>query len=264
MTPSVRRSVLVSVLPILLLSSTACDIVTADLKESATSQWRKTYELRPGMRLELSNVNGKIDVSPSTGTELEVVADKRGRGTSQEAAKQALDRVEIVEDVSASAIRIETKLPRSTGFLSGSVDVTYTVRVPNGADVKFTTVNGGIEISRIQGQIVAETTNGGITARDIAGAIDATTVNGGLDVDLSKLSERGVKLGCTNGGIKLRLPSDAAATISASVSNGGINAEGLPLETSESNRRTLEGRLNGGGPRVRLESVHGGIRIGAR
>ena len=48
------------------------------------------------------------------------------------------------------------------------------------------------------------------------------------------MAKGGVKLGCTNGGIKLRLPSDAAATISASVANGGIDADGLQLETTES------------------------------
>ena len=51
------------------------------------------------------------------------------------------------------------------------------------------------------------------------------------------------------------------ATISASVTNGGISADGLSIETTESSRRRLEGRLNGGGPQVRLEGTNGGIRI---
>ena len=62
----------------------------------------------------------------------------------------------------------------------------------------------------------------------------------------------GVKLGCTNGGIKLRLPRDAKATISASITNGGISTSGLQIETSgEKSRRRLDGRLNGGGAQHR-------------
>ena len=49
-----------------------------------------------------------------------------------------------------------------------------------------------------------------------------------------------------NGGISLRLPGDARATISASVANGGIDTGGLSLETTDSSRRRLEARLNGG------------------
>jgi DUF4097 and DUF4098 domain-containing protein YvlB len=83
-------------------------------------------------------------------------------------------------------------------------------------------------------------------------------------VDVSELGSDGAKLECTNGGIKLRLPTTARATISASVTNGGIDTTGLQLETTESSRRRLEARLNGGGPQVRIEGTNGGIRIDAR
>jgi DUF4097 and DUF4098 domain-containing protein YvlB len=130
--------------------------------------------------------------------------------------------------------------------------------------MKFSTVNGGVELRNISGEISAETTNGGITAREVSGSIDASTTNGGISVDLTQLGERGAKLECTNGGIKLRLPSDAKASISASVANGGIDTTGLQLDTTSSSRRRLEARLNGGGPPISIEGVNGGIEIGAR
>jgi DUF4097 and DUF4098 domain-containing protein YvlB len=147
----------------------------------------------------------------------------------------------------------------------GGVQVEYHVKVPVGAEVKFTTVNGGIEVSGLNGRITAETTNGGVTTRNIGGQLEATTTNGGLDIDVAKMPEGGVKLECTNGGIKLRLPRDAKATISASISNGGISAGDLQIEqTGETSRRHLEGRLNGGGPRVQIEGTNGGISLASR
>jgi DUF4097 and DUF4098 domain-containing protein YvlB len=98
----------------------------------------------------------------------------------------------------------------------------------------------------------------------VSGTIDASTTNGGVDVELAQVSEGGAKLECTNGGIKLRLPSDAKANINASITNGGIEASGLSIDTTESTRRRLEGRLNGGGPPIRIEGTNGGIRISAR
>jgi DUF4097 and DUF4098 domain-containing protein YvlB len=246
------------------VATTGCDIVTADLKHAATSEWRKTYTLESGGHVEISNVNGRIRVEPSEGNRVEVVAEKKGRGMSEEAAKEAADRIEIKETVSGSSIRIETKMPQMNGLFRGSAEVSYAVRVPSDAEVKFTTVNGGIELSRLKGRIDAETTNGGITARDVGGAIGATTTNGGIDVELAQVAKGGVKLGCVNGGIKLRLPSESAATISATVTNGGIDADGLKLETTESSRRNLEARLNGGGPMIKIDGTNGGIKIGAR
>jgi len=85
-----------------------------------------------------------------------------------------------------------------------------------------------------------------------------------VDVELTAVAKGGVKLGCTNGGIRLRLPPDAAANISASVSNGGIQADGLQLDTTASSRRSLEARMNGGGPPIKIEGTNGGIRISSR
>ena len=106
-------------LPLILGSLVAlqgCDVVTAELKHSETAEWRKTYELAPGGRVQISNVNGKIEVEPSTGTSVEVVALKSAKGANQAAAKEAIERIEIREDVSPSSISIETKLPKGGGW----------------------------------------------------------------------------------------------------------------------------------------------------
>src|SRR5689334_20168277 len=144
------------------VATAGCDIVTADLRAEESQQWHKSYQLDPKGRVEISNVNGKIEVVPSTGNAVEIDATKKARGASNEAAKAALDRVTIVEDVSNGRIRIETKVARTSGFsFSSGVNVEYRVKVPATADVKFTTVNGGVDVSDLSGRIVAETTNGG-------------------------------------------------------------------------------------------------------
>ena len=250
--------------PLLLVAASGCDVITADLKHTETAEWRKTYELAPDGRVEINNVNGKIAVEPSTGNSVEVVAVKTARGASPESAKAALERVQIDDQSSREIVRLSTKFEQTTGWGRGNVTVAYTVRVPARAEAKFTTVNGGIEVTGLAGRVVAETTNGGVVARNVSGSIDASTTNGGVDVDLASIAEGGARLGCTNGGITLRLPQDARASINASVTNGGIDTGGLRLETSESTRRRLVGRLNGGGPSIRIEGTNGGISITTR
>ena len=104
-----RTRIPVVAVPLLLLNLVAlqgCDVVTADLKHSETAEWKKNYELGAGGRVEISNVNGKIQVTPSTGNTVEVVAQKTAKAATTEAAKEALEKVEIREEVSSGAISI--------------------------------------------------------------------------------------------------------------------------------------------------------------
>jgi hypothetical protein len=264
--PIVRRALVVPALGLAFAAASACDIVTADYKSKETAEWRKTYELQPGGRVEITNVNGRIEVEPSAGNTVEVIAQKTAKAATPDAAKAALARVEIKDEASAASVKVETRLPRATGFfnMGGGVEVRYIVRVPASAQTQFTTVNGGIELAGLTGRVNAETTNGGIKARGVAGPIVASTTNGGVDVDVAQVAAEGIKLECTNGGITLKVPADAKANITASVTNGGIDTQGLSLETLESTRRRLEGRLNGGGPAIRIDGTNGGIRISSR
>jgi hypothetical protein len=260
-------SALGAILPVLLVASAGCDIAMAEHKQKETSEWRKTYDLQPGGRVEIGNVNGKIQVVPGEGNKVEVVATKTGHGMTSEAAKEALNGIEILEDVSSTVVKIQTRIARRSGsglFGGSGLQVEYMVRVPVSAEVKATTVNGGVEVTGVSGKVSAEATNGGVKLRDLTGGVEASTTNGGVDVDLARLSEAGVKLECTNGGIKLRLPADSKASISARQTNGGIETSGLNLDSNENSRRRLDARLNGGGARIEIEGTNGGIRISSR
>ena len=243
----------------------ACDIVGGFEKETETEAWSRTYTLAAGGQLEVSNVNGRIQLTGGDTDRVEVRAEKIGKGATPDAAREMLKRIEIREDVGADKVRLETKLNRSGGLNMGHGEVRYTITVPAGANVKLGTVNGGIEVENVRGRTELETTNGGIVARRLAGGLDATTTNGGVEAELDALSPDGVQMECTNGGLRLRLPRDAKADVSARITNGGISVDGLELETTgEQSKRRLEGRLNGGGARIRLEGTNGGIRIQGR
>lgn len=244
----------------LLLSS--CAAIDAAMGQEARDDWRRTYELPTG-EFSVRNVNGRIRIEASSGRTIEVLAQKTGRGATDDLARRGLERIEIREDVSARAVRIETAAPRGADSRS-NWNVTFTVRLPSAIAVDVVTVNGGVDLVGLDGRVSARTTNGGIHARGMAGALEASTTNGGIDVEIARLSEGGLRLDYTNGGAVLRLPADARATISASVVNGGIDADGLRLDLLESGRRRLEATLNGGGPTVRVSGVNGGIDLSAR
>src|SRR5215471_14208830 len=186
------RGMRVLMVPVLaaVLASTGCDLVTANLRAEQTAQWQKSYPIAATGNVDIENVNGKITVEPSSGQTIEVIAVKKARGASDEAAKATLDRITIAEDVSGDHVKIEAKFPNN-GFLSGSAGgtVEFHVKVPAGLTARFATVNGGVDVRGLSGKVNAETTNGGVTTHDVSGQLDASTTNGGLDIDLAKMPE---------------------------------------------------------------------------
>jgi hypothetical protein len=262
---TLKSRALATLLPLLLVASGGCDIAMADHSEKATAEWKKSYQLDPGGRVEISNVNGKVEVLAGEGNTVEVFAKKTGSAGSPEGAKEALERIQIAESSSASEVKIETKIERTGGWHNNGATVEYLVRVPKNIELKAVTVNGGVEVRGVEGRVVAETTNGGVRGRDIGGPVEASTTNGGVDIEVTRVTDAGLKLECTNGGIVLKLPSDAKASIAARITNGGIDTSNLAIQAvGEATKRRLNGDLNGGGPRISLEGTNGGIKISSR
>jgi plasmid stability protein len=232
-----------------------------DLTGSASDEWVRTYDLPSGATLDLTNVNGTITVEGVDGTTLEVRAARKVRSTTDEAAREILPRIAINEDVQTDKVQISTE--GLNGLTIGvSVSVEYHVRAPRTLALRLRNTNGTITLHDLDGPVVARTTNGAVIATDLRGGIEARTTNGGLRVDMAAVGSDPIDLHSVNGGVVLGLPETAAANLSLSATNGGVSVSGLPFEaTGEQSRRSLKGRLNGGGTAIELGTTNGGVRV---
>jgi hypothetical protein len=243
----------------------ACDVVVNTMdggRAQAEQSWAKTYPLSgDGASVEIANVNGGITVETVDGGTLDVSARLVARGATEAAAREFLKQIEIGEDVTAGHVRLQARIPRDQR--RRGVEITYTVKAPRFAKLDLETVNGGLKITGATAGLRAETTNGSIDGREVTGGVKAATTNGTVKLQMAAVGTDGLSLETTNGSIDLRLPGDAKATVAARCVNGGISVTDLPFEkTSAGSRRKLDGRVNGGGAAVEIETVNGGIRIG--
>jgi hypothetical protein len=230
----------------------------------AQDTWSRSYALPAGGRLELVNVNGTITAESSDGSTVEITAERTAKATSDDAAKQLLDRVEMREEAGAERVRVETRPPSMRGL--GTVNVTYRVKVPHGVHVDLRTVNGGVRLAGLDGEVSASSTNGGIKG-DVGAAsrLDARTVNGGVELRLAQPLPDGsrVTLESVNGGVRLAVPEALKADVVARCVNGRVDVSDVGLAVSgEATRRRVEGRLNGGGgARLDLGTTNVGVRL---
>ncbi len=144
-----------------------------------------------------------------------------------------------------------------------SWSVSYRLMVPRSSNLDLESLNGGISIAGVHGEMSFRTQNGGIGLRDVGGDVRGRTQNGGLDVELSgaQWEGAGLDLITQNGGVSLTIPGDYRATLETGTVNGGFHTD-FPI--------TLRGRLrpdristelNGGGPRISVRTTNGGVRI---
>ena len=228
----------------------------------AERTWTRSYTLAGSDALvNIVNVNGTIDVTAVDGNTLEVKALISARAATDDDAQKALAKVEMGEEASPAAVRLQAKYPRDLG--NHGVEVSYTIKAPRSAKLALENVNGQVKVSGVFTGVKAETTNGSVSGDGLGNSVAATTTNGEIKVRMASMGGDGVSLETTNGSIDLKLPADAKATLSARCVNGGVSVNDLPFEKSgEGSRRKLEGTINGGGPAVRLETVNGRIRVG--
>ena len=86
----------------LALGSVACDVKVGEgggglsvdfAAGKASDEWVRTYDIKPGGRLELININGQIHASPATGSQVEVRALREVRTGSEEASRELLEKM---------------------------------------------------------------------------------------------------------------------------------------------------------------------------
>lgn len=244
------------------LGSAGCDVAFSGFREEESDTWTRSYPLSATGRVEIGNTNGFIEVTAGTGQSVDVRAVRVARAASKESAKEMLSKTVIKEEITTDLVKLTTERPAG-GWNHGGVEVRYTVTVPATARLDLQTTNGRIGVTNAGAGVRLGTTNGEIDGRGLSGAVRASTTNGSVDLEIASLSDE-VKVSTTNGSVNLRVPADAKATISTRWTNGGVEMNGLTVEEVEKSRRRFDGRLNGGGARIDVETTNGGITLAKR
>ena len=108
-----------------------------------------------------------------------------------------------------------------------------------------------------------ETGSGNIEARGVDGGLRASTGSGNVRVDGSPANSWSVRTG--SGDAELRLPQDAAFDLDVSSSSGSVSVN-HPVTTTvqgriEESRKSIRGRVRGGGPEISVHTGSGDVRV---
>jgi DUF4097 and DUF4098 domain-containing protein YvlB len=237
----------------LLWAAVALGVVSQlSLRAELREELRKTYPLAADGRVSLHNVHGAVHVTAWDRNEVEVNAVKTA------SSKEILNEAEVVIDAAEGSISIRTRYP-DPHTRRNPAAVEYTLKVPRRARLSaIESVHGNVDIAGVTSDVKALSVHGSVTARNLAGEARLSSVHGDLDASFDRIEGTpSISMTTVHGNIDLSLPEKDALGVSASTVHGRI-ASDTPMDMS---RRHKTARSGGVPPHVKLNTVHGNIRI---
>ncbi len=214
-------------------------------------------------RLELTEINGSVDVSSGAPDTISLVAHVRSRGVAPNSAKENKGYFETsVERDTLSIGRRERRQFRIPFiFSTHDVSVDYELKVPAQLDLELRTVNGRIATRGTSGEMDAVTVNGSIDMETTGSSeVSARTVNGRVKARFMQTFQ-GASFRTVNGGVVAILPPTASFACDLSQVNGDFEAA-FPLNIhSRPGSRRVSGEVNGGEHELRIVTVNGDVEI---
>jgi hypothetical protein len=142
----------------------------------------------------------------------------------------------------------------------------YELRIPMQMSLKLAGVlRGDVEVRKIAGEIEVVVTEGDVSIEDVAGPVVVQAVNGDVNIRFEKYPKGSPSsVNSVNGSVSVTLPADAAAELELMTINGDIYTD-MPIEVTDrqisswGGPRTVKGTLNGGGARLKINSINDDI-----
>jgi hypothetical protein len=140
------------------------------------------------------------------------------------------------------------------------------VRLEEGtATAKLHTSGGNIYVGRAGGPTSVSTSGGNVKLESVEELISATTSGGNIAAAITGPIKQDTELSTSGGQVVVRVKKGLGFKLDASTSGGDVDAEGLTLtiEKGGLGKSKLIGDVNGGGPRLKLRSSGGDIKVRA-
>lgn len=135
-----------------------------------------------------------------------------------------------------------------------------------GGAVKLGTSGGDIRVGRVVGPADLDTSGGNIDIKSVENTLHASTSGGDVTAGIAGALKGDCKLGTSGGRVKVTVEKTTAFNLDASTSGGEVDAAGLTITIDKggAGRSRLAGKVNGGGPLLKLRSSGGDIEVETR
>jgi hypothetical protein len=272
-----------------LLAVTAALALAAVPALGAEATFERNLTVNGRVELSVATGSGNIHVTHGSGNRIHIFGRvKSNWGGSEErvreiAANPPIEQTGNIVRIGARhenlhniSIDYEIEAPADAYLDAGSGSGNVTVdgvgenaKISTGSgDIHATGLHGGFNVSTGsgniyaeqtgQGDVKAETGSGNIELRNLRGGLRAGTGSGNIKVGGAPAAPWHLETG--SGNVEF-WAGDAPLTLDASTGSGTVHTDREMLTQGSTDKHHVTGKLNGGGPTVRIETGSGDIRV---
>ena len=220
---------------------------------------RKTFDLKPGARIEIQGINGRVDIQTSDTKTAEVFVRRTADSPS------SLRRREMIIEQTNDGLLVRSK-QNHVGLwehlFGRDPKEEVTIKAPRQIALSLRGINGRVNSGDIDGSLEVKGINGRLELGQVSESAEVSGINGSISVGLKQLGERGAHLNGVNGGIELRLASGLNADLTARGMNGSVRSE-IPEVTVDKDEHwsRYSARIGNGGASIDLSGINGNVRL---
>lgn len=215
---------------------------------------RQSYQLTPGARVEVSGINGRVEIETTTGNTAEVHVVRSAK------TREDLEYRKVIIEHTPTSLIVRTEKERGGGR-NREVRQRVTLRIPRQVDLNTHGVNGRVSIGQVDGPVKVSGVNGRVEIGQAVGYSDISGVNGRVTLTIVKLSERGIHVSGVNGGVDMRFSGELNADLDVSGINGNVDADVPNVTLEKLSRNSFRGRIGSGGIPITVDGVNGRVRL---
>ena len=274
-----------------LLVATAALALAALPALASEATFERNLNVSGRVELSVSTGSGNIHITRGSGNQVHIfgrVKSGWGSGGSEQrvkeiAANPPIDQTGNIVRIGARhenyhniSIDYEIQAPENAYLEagSGSGDITIdgvgeSSKISTGSgNIHATGLHGGFSVGtgsgniyaeqNGEGDVKAETGSGNIELRNLRGGLHASTGSG--DIKVGGAPTAPWHLGTGSGNVEY-WAGNAALTLDASTGSGSVHTDHEMVTQGTNDHHHVSGKLNGGGPTVRIETGSGDIRI---
>jgi hypothetical protein len=248
---------------LLALTAGACNLAE-DRDDSRTHVVKREFPAASIQTVDLEGMNGSVEVTSGLADQIVVTAKVKTfrRRTPQEAEQF------VRMSVDGQTLYIKEKRARKRHVIilpfvqREDFGVSYAITVPPKMNLNLTNVNGGMDVSGVQGKTELRSVNGSIDVTTPSGEVIARTVNGRVRANFGQ-EFRGARIRTVNGSIAVSLPQNSSFDCDISQVNGSFKSN-VPLTLNVERGggdNDLDASVNGGRFPLELTTVNGSVTV---
>ncbi len=236
-----------------------------------TREIQKTFPLEKDGRVSIDTYKGSITIEPWDKNEVDVHVKIEPDGWGRDDEEKVED-TEIIFSASASSVRMKTdydKVERHSwfGISSGNLPlVHYTVKMPRTAELTIEDYKSESVIGPLAGNVRFNTYKGEVKFSELRGGLDLETYKGQARVEYASLSAPS-HFDTYKGEISLLIPQGVGCELDADIGRKADFRSDFEITSTWRVKRgdeDIRGTINGGGPRIRIKTYKGEIRLISR